>query len=249
MTGYKIDFIVCCGMPRSGSTLQYQIVKEILSLNGLESNHGWIKDEDLEYFFKENKSNSTKPILVKTHTFNPIFLDKEIFSNSLFIYVHRDVRDVFISQMNKRSVSFDFLLKSRFLEDIEWHFKNWMDFDEIYTTNYQNLTKNTVQEILSLASHLKLDMTDSKAEYISEGFNIEKQKKYISKIGDDNVFDSESLLHKNHINSGESNQWKQLSKKEIILLEAKAKTILDAQGFQSVSNSLLFKLKSKLLFF
>jgi hypothetical protein len=243
MESYNIDYIICCGMPRSGSTLQYQIVKEILEKNGFINNYGWLNKDDMSGFFTLQKNNYKKPILIKVHDFHPIFLEERIFKNSLFIYVHRDVRDVFISHMNKWKFNFDKLIKSNFLDEIENNYFEWINFKRSYKTDYTNLTNNTKEQVVEISKYLNLELNNEEALLISEKLSIDKQKEYIKSISTDQLYDNNELLHWNHINSGESNQWRKLSLDQIKILEEKVINILKSQNLPVYSHTIDFKIK------
>lgn len=239
----KPDYIVCCGMPRSGSTLQYQIVKECLELGSQVEVHGWVEDDEVESFFKADREFKGVTTLVKIHNFHNTFEDNTIFSNSKFVYVHRDVRDVFISQMNKWGNSFDELLSGEFLDEIEFHYYKWLNFPNSYRTSYKNLMENMCQEVRNIAEFLNINILEEQVDEIVEKLSIDNQKKKIKTFNRNEMYDKETLLHPNHINSGERGQWKSLSFREQFQLEKRMKTILNEQGYSTKTQSLFGRLK------
>lgn len=76
--------IFCCGMPRSGGTLLYQLTKEIVELNGLGKGHG----------FPNEKYKSG---VVKTDTCHPWMIDRVNRGEALAFGSYRDFRDIVVS--------------------------------------------------------------------------------------------------------------------------------------------------------
>ena len=75
----KPDYIICCGMPRSGSTLQYQIVKACLELDADVEVYGWLEVDEFESFFKSGKKSNSSTTLLKIHSFHDFFKDNRLF--------------------------------------------------------------------------------------------------------------------------------------------------------------------------
>jgi len=239
----KPDYIICCGMPRSGSTLQYQIVKACLELNDNVEVHGWLEEDEYESFFKSCKKSNGLTTLIKIHNFHNLFKDNRLFSNSKFIYVHRDVRDVFISQMNKMEKSFNEILLSDFFVDIHFHFYKWLNFPNSYRTTYKRLMENMTKEVQNITFFLDLNISEVQVQGIVEDLSIDNQLKKIRNLDSDEIFDKQTLLHPNHINSGEQGQFKNLSFIQRYKLENRMKSLLNEQGYNTSTQSFFGRLK------
>lgn len=76
--------IFCCGMPRSGGTLLYQIVKEVAELGDLGRGRG---------FAKESYNSG----VVKADTCQPWMTERVISGQAVAFGCYRDLRDVIVS--------------------------------------------------------------------------------------------------------------------------------------------------------
>lgn len=112
--------VICCGMSRSGSTVQYQIVKEILERNDIGRGEGLLKAPNLVRKY----ANSPNIHAIKSE--QPIPEALELFLKDpmkiVCFGIYRDFRDVFVSLMN-------------FFSARKQHFGNRVDltgsFDEV----------------------------------------------------------------------------------------------------------------------
>jgi len=234
-------------MPRSGSTLQYQIVKACLELDADVEVYGWLEVDEFESFFKSGKKSNSGTTLLKIHSFHDFFIDNRLFSNSKFIYVHRDVRDVFVSQMYKMGKSFDELLLSEFLVGIQFHFYKWLNFPNKYRTTYKRLMENMTMEVESIAFFLNLNISVEQVQGIVAELNIDNQIKKIRNFDANEIYDKKTLLHSNHINSGEQGQFESLSFIERYKLENLMQSVLNEQGYKTETQSFFGKLKFSLI--
>ena len=97
--------IVCCGMPRSGSTLQFNIVWQVMESAGLGRRVDWRigsawerASEELAAMAREQQSH-----VIKIHAVPEALkaIADEAPHRIRFAYVHRDIRDVVVSLQSK----------------------------------------------------------------------------------------------------------------------------------------------------
>lgn len=92
----KPRFVICCGMRRSGSTLQYNLARSILETqkSGVEV-LGYVNGNDLQDRVVDLESNAGKTYLLKSHD---VVQCRSLAScNVLLLYTFRDFRDVYVS--------------------------------------------------------------------------------------------------------------------------------------------------------
>lgn len=224
--------IIAAGMTRAGSTVQYQIVCELIESLGLGMTIGWV--DLLTKEFLENLENvlsiKDKFLIIKSHQYSPPVETLIKIGKAKVIYVYRDLRDVSLSLTKTFVNSFD--------EAISWsnnqleNYYLWTAIDEIMVSRYENMVADLYNEVLRIANYLEIKVTNSLAREIASKFELNRQKQRIKEFdyehdglkgsGED-MYDPVSQLHKNHINSGKWGQWKKsLSKEQIKLIESLA---------------------------
>lgn len=222
-----IKLIVCAGMPRSGSTIQYRIVKEILKNKNNLIDLGWIDKQDLNEIIY-NKINQDKTILVKIHEYNPIFKKLNSKCDIKVITSFRDIRDVFVSLMAFKKVGFEDVFSKYAFNKIISDFKKWQEFHSVYVGKYEEFYSELKREIDNISIFLNITID-----------NPLKEKIYLSVVNtkvnslSSPQYDPNTLLHSNHINDGSARQWKsKLTKIQIGIIQNIAKKWLIQNGYK-----------------
>ena len=233
------EWIVCCGMIRSGSTLQYQIAKSIVETTGIGRALGYYKQQDFMNLLKQHADENIW-FVVKNHWHFTI--PAEYSSDKFrFIYCYRDFRDIAISLMKKEQMTFDFFINAFDFNTPLEQYKKWISEDRIYISRYEKFVEDIKSEVEGIASFLGIQLTQDKISKIALNHSLENQKKYLHKISETNTLDEKygyqldgnSLMHTNHINSGKVNQWKnELTSFEIEKLQRKVKPYLIENGYR-----------------
>lgn len=220
-------WIFCCGMRRAGSTLQYQLVAEIVESLGKGKALGWIEPGQF-CRLREEHSGEKGFLVVKCHRYIDEVTDLFLRGEAKAVYVYRDVRDVVVSMMNKNDKNFGQIVRSGLIETVLREYHKWNEVSDISVSRYEDMVANLQKEALKLAEFLELNLDGSRAEELSEQFSIEAQRQRIRSRDFENqgvrygsnLYDPVSLLHKDHIHSGNSGQWrKALSPLQVAYLE------------------------------
>lgn len=216
-------------MPRSGSTVQYQIVSEIIESLCLGMTIGWVNvptKEFLEYL--ENVTvRKDKFLVIKSHNYSlPIKTLVEI-GNAKVVYVYRDLRDVTVSLANKFAKSTDDAI-SRLKTHLN-NYYSWTGIETIMISRYENIVEDLYSEVLRIANYLEIKINSDLARSISNKLELSQQKQRIKnlehssnviKTSGDDIYDPVSQLHNNHIHSGKWGQWKDsLSQEQLEFIE------------------------------
>ena len=221
--------IICGGMARSGSTVQYQIVCEIIESLGLGMTMGWVQVPNKELL--DNLENAAfrkdKFLVIKSHDFSPQIKTLVEAGKVKVVYVYRDLRDVTVSLANKFSKSTDNAI-SRLSHQLNNYYL-WTNMDQIRVSRYENMVNDLYSEVLGIANYLEIELNHDLARSISDQLEINQQKQRVKKLDDDpyvikssgnDVYDPVTQLHNNHINSGKWGQWKEsLSQEQIEFIE------------------------------
>ncbi len=249
-------WIICCGMPRSGSTVQYQLTKEIVENNGNGKAIGFVrKSEYKELYHKYN--GQCKNIVIKSHRFIPDAVPLFEEGNAKAIYVYRDIRDAVLSRIKKRNITFKC---SEALELVQLNlgtYYQWQYVSPILISKYEDMVADLKSEALRIGQHLEIEVSEEYASELERKYSIEQQKKRIASFNYEikgvkqkrwNAhYDKETQLHSNHIRSGKTEQWKtDLSSMQVALIEERAYDWLMAQGYL-VSQSWLKRKSSAII--
>lgn len=203
-------WIICCGMRRGGSTLQYQLASAITGGRSV----GLTSPEHFPQLIQTFSASGF--CIVKCHKFIPeveLLLES---GNVKILYVFRDVRDAVVSCMNKYGKTFYRAMKEHFLEGILGEFDDWNNLAGIYSAKYEDMIEDMQAEVRRIASYLGVDLDDEAVDSISGEYTLEKQKERILEfdyrekgVGEErNRYNPDNLLHFNHIKSGEKEQWR-----------------------------------------
>lgn len=232
-------WVFCCGMRRAGSTLQYQLTKEIVESKKVGSGLGWVEPHQFTQLYSSCR-NEEGFFVVKSHRY--IEKATELFSKeeAKAIYVYRDIRDVVVSMMNQSNKSFARVMLSRFVDLIlDEHYK-WTSVGDILVSKYETMVTDLGRESLRIADYLGVDLDESAANLVAEKYTSGRQVQRIRSFNYGNLvtrsvaaaYDPASLLHANHIHSGKSEQWRTtLSRFQVGLIENIAYDWLIDRGY------------------
>jgi hypothetical protein len=220
----KNKLIICCAVNRSGSTWTYQLVKELLK----ESSY-----TDLSYLdvSESNKiidalKHSKLPVVVKMHYYAPQFDSLEEIKNARLIYSHRDIRDIIVSLSRKTNRPAADIVDMPFLEKAIDCYPDWSKHQGYLPIDYTLIRNKPSKAVMKIANHINCNIPTERAVEIAEKLSLENQKKRIAKMRSTlkggilallqraNILhgakDRDTLLHYNHIQSGEVNEWKKV---------------------------------------
>lgn len=221
--------ILCAGMYRSGSTLQYQITSKLIEKKKLGVRVEWKEINSLISFLGELNDNSFK--VVKTHEINDDLISfiKNNLDNVKIIYIYRDLRDVFLSHLIKNNTTFEEVYQSGFIDHCINLYDKWMSLSNVYVSKYEDVVNNIKSEVKSISEFLNMNCSDNELIEIANNYSFKKQKDRITRINKDSIqtygnlkFDPKNLLHHNHLNKGEIGGWRTyFTSSQIQLLNAK----------------------------
>lgn len=193
--------IITAGMPRSGSTLLFNMVRlavlaEPKSQKEERLSSGWIS-EILEM-------PDASAYLVKTHRLSRLMTMK---SNSIF-YSYRDVRDALVSNYRK----FD---KSPSIEIVREWIRQYSiaKSKSVKMLKYEDMIKDLRSQIIEISNTLSKELSDETINSLVYELNSMADR---SSLDGEKRFSSDTLLHKNHITGTRSGEWQTLFDKELI---------------------------------
>jgi len=234
-------WIFCCGMRRSGSTLQYQITAHLVESAGRGNRVDWVKPGDFPALARQH-ANVEGWKVFKNHVCTKAMAEEFHRQNALGVYCYRDPRDVVASSLQKWSFSFDGLWQSGVLQQDLENYKKWTRLPGVLVSKYEEMIRDLPAEVSRIAQHLQVPLERDGAEQIAAEYSLTRQRERIelSTQGDnlrdgfgEDRFDRHSLLHTNHIRSGAVGGWGEvLSPPEVAVIEHQLGDWLQAHGYE-----------------
>jgi len=204
--------IINCGTPRSGSTLLNMIVKKIMEFKcrSLED----YRESDAEYIAQLNNNVLFK--IAKIHHHSPLIKYRIASGRSLGFFVHRDMRDILVSMIQKG-----------WIDDLDQFIDSYQLHRLVNTSIIYGMTRNMVnfsyEELLNdqgdvinkICEVVDFRLTDEQKDEIISFVSIGNVKKLIgnekenkrSLVGGDRL-ETSTGLHDNHIFDGRVGKWK-----------------------------------------
>lgn len=168
--------ILCCGMPRSGSTLQFNIVWHVAEASGLGRKVDWRSSAAWETAGDElqQMADDDRLHVLKMHSLPSTLRDLAVSSDRVrFVYVHRDIRDVAVSMR----VKFHFSI-SKAVRRIESSLalEDWLrgrPEGSVLVQDYDTLLNGLPVAIDQISDFLDADLDRDAAVKIASELNIE----------------------------------------------------------------------------
>lgn len=221
------QWIICCGMMRAGSTLQYQLAVELATRRGPCVGLGFATPEQFDELLARH-DDTTGSLVVKAHAFLPAAASLLAAGNAVAIYSYRDVRDVALSLAVMTNKSITELYSEGTLYALLEQYACWTNFPGVLVSRYETIIENVAAEAQRIANLLGVELTAIEAADLAARYSLDRQRERIASFADkprdktngDNRFDPQSLLHRNHVRSGKVGGWRQeLTANEVALVE------------------------------
>ena len=230
--------IICAGNIRSGSTLQYNLTRNIVAYNGGYSLH---PAEVRSGFWDVARRyvNDERVIVVKNHFLPPAEVVNPYTTSSREVRVlmcHRDLRDVCVSLMRFQDITFKQAMPTikRMIGDM----KNYIDATdgEHLMMSYSELTQNMVAS------------TEKIIEFIDNGWMSTPPIEDINKLSADNVLKLQEKMSQddrirthiapNHVWNGLNGKWRRiLTGPQQIEINDVVKEWLEEYGYEITEQS------------
>jgi hypothetical protein len=234
-------WIFCGGMPRSGSTLQFQLTAHLVEHAGLGSRVEWVRPEEFPRL-RDTGASARGWKVFKTHTCTPEIRAEFEAGNAKGVYVFRDVRDVLASRMRKAGVAFDRLWEDGFLDRVLTGFDRWTSIEAVLVSRYEEMVADLPGEVGRIAAHLGIAVVRDDCERVASEYTLARQRERIRQAeatgrlqrlqGLSILYDPVSNLHVDHIRSGRSGEWRTVfARAEVAMIEDRTKEWLVANEY------------------
>jgi hypothetical protein len=226
-------------MPRSGSTLQFQLTAHLVEWAGLGERVEWVRPEEFPRLRSKYSGRAGWKVF-KSHACTREIRAEFDLHNAKGVYVYRDVRDVVVSRMRKRDQTFNVLWQGGGLDNLLSGFDRWTSIHGVLVSRYEDMVVQPAGEVDRIARHLGIRIRRDECENVASQYTVAQQFQRIreaeaaGRLEDRDGFryDPKSNLHVNHIRSGKSGEWRHvLTHTQVALIEERAKRWLLANGY------------------
>ena len=244
--------IICNGMPRSGSTLQYNIARLLVTklqigfAEGFISEKGWKRSKSKLPEWESAKAYR----VIKSHNIPPEWVETTSM-NRCYLYIYRDLRDVAVSMKNKFGHKGSKLILALDVAiDGYEKISKTSKKNNVFWQKYEDVVRDIPKAIVEQSSFLKLKLDPLVKQEIVQECSLSHINKITQKLQGNYrtilysflrklhitiySFDKESLYHPDHIskNNGAIGAWKsELSKGEIDIIESKYNSWLRTHSY------------------
>ncbi|MFN0019860.1 MAG: sulfotransferase domain-containing protein [Pirellulaceae bacterium] len=242
-----MQYIFCCGMYRSSSTWQYEVVSHLVEEYRQGVRLGFVQGKRLKEL--PGREHGLQAIrILKTHDVQEIFKRELNAGNAIPIYSYRDLRDVAFSYMHKAALTFEELIKQKFLEKVLANDAFWRAAPHVVCQKYEDVIADEVAAVIRLSRAVGVELSRDQAVQIAQEYSWEANLKRSHEVADRakatgidltkkaNVFtqDEHTLLHWNHLRQGARKSWRELatpSQREVLF--RKCGSWLVANGYEA----------------
>ncbi|SRX75395.1 sulfotransferase domain-containing protein [Aequorivita antarctica] len=234
-------WVFCCGPVRSGSTLQFNITRELVE----KSNSGYAVDYDYTDNFSKvyERYNDEKLKVFKTHSLSPLMIELINNKKAVAIYCYRDVRDVIVSIAKKEdNVVSNLVLNNKFILGYVDYYNLIKNLPYKLMSKYEDFYNNIPRECRRIASILNIKANVEVINQIEKEYsrdklisNIDKDKmdQFVGKNGKTYTLDKKTLIHFNHFGNYYPGSYvMEMSQSEIDKIEKGVGTWLLINGYK-----------------
>ena len=224
--------LLVCGMHRSGSTLVWQITRQLLDgAPGLRNPRGVPVSE-----YAVAAADPDDLLMAKVH-FRPS-LDRASFprEGARYLYTYRDPRDVVASLYRKgrvkpgdpeRGARSSRLIVRRELRGDEF----WTSRDDVWIGKYEDFRDDVPGLVRTLAGYLGVSADDDRVASIVAEVDLAAQAER-ARIAKEQGVDDDLRVTSNHITDGREGAWRDtLTSEELVAIEAESARWLVEHGY------------------
>jgi hypothetical protein len=234
-------------MIRSGSTLQYQVVSDLLEERGLGRRVGFVEPNTFREFRSQFEAANGLSV-VKIHDFLPEIEPWLKLERSQIFYTYRDLRSVAVSVMRIWNIPFsEVICQNGWLDKAVTSEARWRAYPKTLVSRYEDLMESLPHEIGRWATALGLSLTPLELEDLAARYSVPAQQERIRRAnlseqgmttGPLDRYDAESMLHQHHITDGSMDGWKkELDSAQVRQIEDRYSGWLLDHGFALATRS------------
>ncbi len=190
--------VICCGMIRSGSTLQYQIALALLERVCQVRALGFIEPGDR---LALDQVGSHEVAICKLHHFDPEFAQLLRQGQARALYSFRDIPGIAASAMRQFKKTFREIWDDRWLQSSAKYGDLWLAEPNVYSAKYELLTQDLVEETRHIARHLGIEPTEEEILRVAAEHSPSAQRRRLRtlKTDKDKGYCEKTLFHPGHL--------------------------------------------------
>jgi len=210
--------VLCAGMIRSGSTLQFQLAAAIVEAAGAGERLPWEPEVELERTLEVIRDEPGLRV-VKAHICTP-GLAAWAGGGAPVLYVHRDLREVAASLMRKLRIGIDELLARRWLDGAIAAYAAWTSMPNVLVRRYAELVEDPAAEAVRIHGFLASWLGDRRLaepqlREIGLDHDLTRQRQRVANLvarhgrqpdPGELLFDPRELLHHDHFGAQEDRE-------------------------------------------
>lgn len=198
-------------MPRSGSTLQYNLVRGIVEELGVGKGEGFYNPQEVSDMYPTLRlwASENDFHVIKTQTLFPEATNLLHDSNAKICYTYRDLRDVAASLERRFKTEGKDLYK--ILDDIIEEYHNIQKLPGLISIQYEEMIRDLEKATVFFAEALSLRPEPKNIRRVVDEFSLESARMKIKKF--ETRFKIEDLLRKTFNNCGLTSLLRTISKK------------------------------------
>jgi len=204
-------YIFCGGMPRAGSTVQYQLAAELVERFNKGYRMGWFPPGNLDDYLRRH-SPMSEWWVIKTHVCTPGVRQRAKAGKAKSLFIYRDLRDVVVSFMFKHHWGFDQTMADPTFKQMVEHSSEWEELLGCLSFRYEDYYDNWAEMVEQISEHIGLKVSHIRAQTISATVSLSAQHIRTTTIPSKQPYDEKHLLHRGHISqtNGKPGAWKKL---------------------------------------
>lgn len=190
-------WIIAAGMMRSGSTVHYQILLDLLTRAGRAVDGGFAERGEFAPIFARFQDEE-KQVVVKAHKGNDIVQHLLETGEARAFYIERDLRDMLVSHTLRnwgdgvdRSLDDPTWMRNTVGSLTYWR-RFWTQFPSTHVLDYGLLVTDLAGAVKELARALDVTISDADAQELAQQYTPEKMK---------------AILPNKHVNDGRVGMW------------------------------------------
>lgn len=167
--------IFAAGLRSSGSTVQYQIARELIESRQL--GEGFIYNRRKQKRILDT-FNSNKILVVKQHAISKAYFKRITDTNTKILMTVRDPRDIVCSLMHRWNCSYEHVIHNEFLLRFIDQQQSWSQYKHItYLARYEDWHNDLQHEVLNIAEFLNINIDNHQACLIAHKFSLQENFK------------------------------------------------------------------------
>lgn len=204
------------GMYRSGSTLQYQLVSDMIERAGLGQRSEWMMPEEFAAIAEPEPPGMR---VFKTHVCKHPMRIRLRDGRAMGVGVHRDLRDAIVSGAQKEGVEPDAAHCAEMVRGMLACWDGWPECAAMRWWSYERLMNEPETVCVEMGEHLGVPCSPAIASEIAQAYSPPRQLERIEHAiqsgrmvpavaGSARMHAAGDLLHPNHLHDGRSGKWR-----------------------------------------